>query len=78
MRARPPRDACLQSCFYDRSNKYGNHQTHAFDFYFYEDPKIMAGRGSFHCMRTNFGCHFYSTAYVQKRDDKNRAKYKFL
>jgi hypothetical protein len=72
------RDACLQSCFYDRSKKYGNYQMHAFDFYFYEDPKIMVGRGSFHCMRANFGRHFYSTSYAQKRDDKNRAKHKFL
>jgi hypothetical protein len=33
-------------------------QPHACDFYFYTDPKIMASRGSFHCMRANFELYF--------------------
>jgi hypothetical protein len=33
-------------------------QPHARGFYFYIDPKIMANRGSCHCMRANFGLYF--------------------
>jgi hypothetical protein len=28
-------------------------------FYFYTDPKIMANRGIFHCMRGNFILYFH-------------------
>jgi hypothetical protein len=30
-------------------------EPHPWGFYFYVDPKIMADRWSFHCMRENFG-----------------------
>jgi hypothetical protein len=33
-------------------------KSHACGFYFYTDPKIMANRGSFYCMHTNFGLYF--------------------
>jgi hypothetical protein len=34
-------------------------ESHACDFYFYADPKIIANHGSFHCMHANFGLYFF-------------------
>jgi hypothetical protein len=45
----------LRSYFYGRSE---NMTVVCMRFYLYTDPKIMTNRGSFHCMRTNFGLYF--------------------
>jgi hypothetical protein len=53
-------------------------ELNACGFYFYIDPKIMANRGSFHCIRGNFGLYFVSTARAQKLDDMTHTEHKFL
>jgi hypothetical protein len=52
--ARPPWDACMSSYLFGRSQQYGNQYTHACGSYIYVNMKIMVGRVSFYCIRTNF------------------------
>jgi hypothetical protein len=54
-------------------------ELHACGFYFYKELKIMANRGSFHCMRVNFGLYFsFHRTRAKKLSDISHTEHKFL